>query len=238
MRVESNPPAFLLELRNRGKNMRGIFNYNNGIFRAINKFIDCVFVSILWIIASLPIITFGASTTALYYTVRKVIRYERSGIWKEFWSSFKLNFKQSTIVGIILLVFYTVAVVCLYGVYSSAETMGTFSIILIFLILTACVTVWGIYVFAYTARFIMPTKTILKNCALIELANLASSLLICIVFVIAFFICFFVPIMFIMVPAYFMLICDLILSKIFRKYMSEEDLKQELEWLETEPDVL
>lgn len=35
-----------------------------------------------------------------------------------------------------------------------------------------------------------------------------------------------------------MLICDLILSKIFRKYMSEEDLKQEMEWIETEPDVL
>ena len=218
--------------------MRGIFNYNNGIFRAINKFIDCVFVSILWIVASLPVITFGASTTALYYTVRKVIRYERSGIWKEFWSSFKLNFKQSTIVGIILLVFYTVAVVCLYGVYASAESMGTFSIILIFLILTAFVTVWGIYVFAYIARFIMPTKTVLKNCALIELANLGSSLLICLVFIIAFFICFFVPVMFIMIPAYFMLICDLILSKIFRKYMSEEDLKQELEWLETEPEVL
>jgi len=218
--------------------MRGFFNYNNGVFRAINKFIDCVFVSLLWVVFSVPIITMGASTTALYYTVRKVIRYERSGVWKEFLSSFKLNFKQSTIVWAIVFLFYLIAMICLYGVYDSSDSVGVFSILLIYLMLTACVTVWAIYIFAYIARFVMTIAQIIKNCAFIALANLFWSFIICVVFIVAFMIVFFVPITVLMVPAYFMLICDLILARIFRKYMSPEDLEKELEWLETEPDIL
>ena len=214
--------------------MRRLFNYNNGIFRAINKFADCIFVSILWIIFSIPIFTIGASTTALYYTVRKVIRYERSNLWKEFWESFRLNFKQSTVVWCGLLVFYLVAIFCVYTAYLNSESIGIFSVILIFLLLTSVVTTWAIYVFAYISRFVMATGKVLKNCTLIEVANLFWSFLIGVVFMIAFMICFFVPITFLVVPAYFMLVCDLILSKVFRKYMSQEDLKQELLWIETE----
>ena len=214
--------------------MRGFFNYHNSIFRAINKFVDCIFVSILWIIFSIPIITMGASTTALYYTVRKVIRYERSGVWKEFWNAFRLNFKQSTTVWCSLLVFYLVAIFCVYTAYLNSESIGVFSVILIFLLLTSIVNTWAIYVFAYMARFEMPTRKVVKNCALIELANFAWSVLISLVFIISFIICFFVPIAFVVVPAYFVLICDLILARVFRKYMSKEDLEQELLWMETE----
>ena len=214
--------------------MRGFFNYHNGIFRAINKFVDCIFVSILWFIFSIPIITIGASTTALYYTVRKVIRYERSNIWKEFWNSFRINFKQSTTVWCGLLVFYLVAIFCVYTAYLNSESIGVFSVILIFLLLTSIVNTWAIYVFAYMARFEMQISKIVKNCALIELANFAWSVLISLVFIISFIICFFVPIAFVVVPAYFVLICDLILARVFRKYMSKEDLEQELLWLETE----
>ena len=218
--------------------MRGFFNYNNGIFRAINKFTDCIFVSILWLIFSIPIITLGASSAALFHTVRKVIRYERSTVWKEFFASFKQNFKQATIVWSGLLLFYVCAVLCLYGVYAGEDRIGTSSIIVIFLLLTGIVTVWAIYTFAYIARFYMPTKIILKNCTLIELANLSWSVLLFVVFFIAFWVCFFVPVTFVAVPAYFALICELILSKIFRKYMSKEDLEKELEWLESEPEDL
>ena len=96
------------------------------------------------------------------------------------------------------------------------------------------VNTWAIYVFAYMARFEMQISKIVKNCALIELANFAWSVLISLVFIISFIICFFVPVAFAVVPAYYVLICDLILARVFRKYMSKEDLEQELLWMETE----
>ena len=155
-------------------------------------------------------------------------------MWKEFWESFKLNFKHSTTVWCGLLVFYLVAIFCVYTAYLNSESIGVFSVILIFLLLTSIVNTWAIYVFAYMARFEMQISKIVKNCALIELANFAWSVLISLVFIISFIICFFVPVAFAVVPAYYVLICDLILARVFRKYMSKEDLEQELLWMETE----
>ena len=72
--------------------------FDNKIFQMLEKIIDCIYSSILWFIFSLPLITAGASTTALYYTVNKVIRYDRGNMSKEFFKAFKSNFRQSTLV--------------------------------------------------------------------------------------------------------------------------------------------
>lgn len=210
--------------------MSGIFNYNKGVFHAINKFADCILVSVLWLVFSLPVVTVGASTSALYYTVNKVIRNERSSVWKEFWSSFKLNFKQSTIVWIGVLLIYAVAAVCCAAAFVGSKAIGLPGIIVIYFVLTAYVAICAIYMFAYIARFVMPTKVVVKNCALIAIANLPWSILLYVVFVISGVLCVIFPIALVMVPAYYMMIADMILKKVFRKYMSAEDLERDLEW--------
>lgn len=47
------------------------FNWDNIVFQMLGKLVDCVWVSILWVICCIPVFTIGASTTALYYTVHK-----------------------------------------------------------------------------------------------------------------------------------------------------------------------
>ena len=74
------------------------------LFEGMAYIINIIYVSVLWILFSIPIITIGASSTALYYTVTKVIRHGRSYIFREFWQSFKSNLKQSTAVWLIYLV--------------------------------------------------------------------------------------------------------------------------------------
>ena len=53
------------------------FNWDNIVFQMLGKLVDCVWVSILWVICCIPVFTIGASTTALYYTVHKSIRGDR-----------------------------------------------------------------------------------------------------------------------------------------------------------------
>lgn len=212
--------------------MRGIFNYNKGIFNAINKFTDCLFVSILWLVFSIPMITFGASTTALYHTVHKVIRDERGSVWKEFWNAFKLNFKQSTEVWAGILLIYIIVAIGSYFLFAGLGNARWTSVIIGFCILTAFVVICSSYIFAYIARFVKPTKEIIKNCVLILIANLPWSVLLYVVLVVSVVICIVYPIAAFVVPAYCVMIHDIILQKIFRKYMSEEDLEQEQEWEE------
>lgn len=86
--------------------MAGFFNYENKLMTGLNKIFDCMFVSALWCILSIPIVTIGATTSALYYAVNKSIRHSRGYAYKEFLSAFKLNFKQSTIVWLVNLLLH------------------------------------------------------------------------------------------------------------------------------------
>lgn len=61
-----------------------------------NKLADMVMISALWGILSLPVITMGASTSALYYAVVKAVREDKAYAAASFWSAFKTNLKQST----------------------------------------------------------------------------------------------------------------------------------------------
>ena len=79
---------------------------NNSVIDGINRIVDSVILCFLFLLCSIPIFTIGASTTALYYTMLKVVQNDRSYISKEFFSCFKKNFKQSTLVWLMLLGIY------------------------------------------------------------------------------------------------------------------------------------
>lgn len=68
---------------------------------------NLVVLHVLWVVYSLPIITIGASTTALYYSCMKMIRTNEGYVHRNFHHSFKQNFKQSTIIWLGMVVLLT-----------------------------------------------------------------------------------------------------------------------------------
>ena len=60
-------------------------------------------LNILWFLCCIPIVTIGASTTALYYTSLKIVRGEDHSLARMFFKSFRENFRQSTVLWLILL---------------------------------------------------------------------------------------------------------------------------------------
>ena len=81
--------------------MEKFLNSDSGVMRALSKIFDMGFLTLIYLVFCIPIVTIGAATTSLYYVSAKVIRHNRSYVWREFWSSFKTNFVQSTIVWVI-----------------------------------------------------------------------------------------------------------------------------------------
>lgn len=49
--------------------MFGLFKYDSPFVQICNKIVDCICLSVLWLVTSLPVLTIGASTTALYYAI-------------------------------------------------------------------------------------------------------------------------------------------------------------------------
>lgn len=100
--------------------MRDFFSYDGPVMTFLSKVADLMLLNVLTLICCLPIVTIGASLTAAHYTALKLCRHE-GYIRKNFWKSFKENFKQSTIVWIILLIYIVIAVLSL-AILSSANT--------------------------------------------------------------------------------------------------------------------
>ena len=205
--------------------MRGWFSYDGVINRVLSKAMDCMYLSLLWIVCCIPLFTVGAATTALYYTVNKVVRYDKSGIWREYWHSFRLNFKQATVIWLILLLLYGLLITSCYAAYQLYIVGQIPKIMLIFLIaLVAVLTMWAIYLFPYLARFNNTTRQLMKNCGWFMLMNFVWSVLLFAIFVAVVVCSLFVPMGFVVLPSVGMLACNYILEIIFRRYMAEEDL--------------
>ena len=203
--------------------MGKFFSYDGGLIRILNKLVDCVFLSVLFLLFSLPIITFGASSTALYYTANKVIRRDRSHVWREFWGAFKANFKQSTIVWLILMVLYWILVAnCLLMRQWSQTALLVFYAIFIVLI-----TVWALYMFPHIARFENKITAMMKNCAFMSIRHLVNSLVLLVLFALAIVVLLMWPILILVIPALHAVLQTLIFEPLFRKYMSDEDLEAE-----------
>lgn len=64
---------------------------------------DLMILNVLFIVCSIPIITMGASITALYGVFLKKLREKDISVFKEFLNGFKIHFKKSTIVWLIIL---------------------------------------------------------------------------------------------------------------------------------------
>lgn len=208
--------------------MAGFFNADNKLWTSVNTAVDAILLSILWLITCIPVITIGAATTAYYYTTHKVIRNQRSGIWSEYWSSFKENFKQATKTWLIFLaifvVFYFDINICLAYLEADAK-IGM--MVYFFYGLLAVVLIWFVYVFAYMARFEDTMKVTLKNAAIMAFSNPAKSLLVLVLMVGALLAgWYFLPLIW-LIPAIAMTLINVVLEKVFRKYMSEEDLEEE-----------
>ena len=82
--------------------MSNWLNPDNKFFSFMGKAFDLVAINVVWLILCIPIITIVPATTAMYYAVVKVIRRERSYALKEFFRSFKRNFKQGALYSLLL----------------------------------------------------------------------------------------------------------------------------------------
>ncbi len=210
--------------------MSNFFNADNKLWSGINSAVDAILLNILWLITCIPIITIGAATTAYYYTNHKVIRNQRSGIWTEYWSSFKGNFKQATKTWLIFLVIFVLMYldINICSQYLQAgQKIG--AMMYLFYGLLAITLIWFAYVFAYMARFENTMKETLKNAAAIAATNPLSSLLVLVIFAAALFAGWLIPLLIWFIPALAITLLNLVIEKVFRKYMAPEDLEAEQE---------
>ena len=160
------------------------FSYESKFSQLLLKLSYSCYLNLLWLICSLPIVTIGASTTALYYASLKLIREEENSVTRQFFRSFRENFRQATVLWLILLgvgLFLAGDGYILYHLRQSAE--GSLAVLwtLILAVVIAASIVYVIvllYVFPLLASVSNTNRAMLKNAFLIGTHYLFATILV------------------------------------------------------------
>ena len=152
----------------RGIVMR-FFSYDSKFSQLVLRICWACYLNLLWFVFSIPVITIGASTTALYYVSLKIVREEEHNITGLFLRAFKQNFKQATVLWLIMLAigsilggdFYILA-------HLRSHTTGSLAVFwTLLLALVIAVTVLYviilIYLFPLTASVVNTNLAMIKN---------------------------------------------------------------------------
>lgn len=207
--------------------MGELFNVNNKFFSGMNKMVDSIFVTMLWIIGCIPIVTIGASTTALYYTVHKSIYHSQGYVFSEFRHAFKTNFKQSTIVWLILFAvgaFLGTDAYLTYQLKNAGDKVGNiFYFIILFLIIEFIIT---IYIFPYISRFSDDIKTTFKNAAFMAFGNPFKTLMMILTSLAVVYMVYVLPLLIVVAPTLYMLGIEQFMEKIYTKFVPQEKVQE------------
>lgn len=201
--------------------MNGLFSINSPLWNLMNKAIHFLWLSILWFVCSIPVVTVGASTTALYHVMLKYARDEEGYITSSFFHGFRQNVKQATIIWGILLVISIILGIDFILYYRSGQT-GALSLLFmtLFFSLLLALLLMNIYVYAVLAKFRNSTGHIIKNSLIMALSHWPSgiAMLMLSLLILALGFLAFPPILF-LAPAGICYVNSKFLVRIFDKYI-------------------
>lgn len=137
------------------------FSVDGPLYRFFSRLWDVIVLNFLWLLFSLPIVTVGASTVAVYSVTLKMVDETEGYVGRQFIKAFKENWKQGIPLGLL-------GMFCTYVVYLDFEMFraieGQPILFLIFGILA--IGVFGaafLYAFALSARYENTLMNTLKN---------------------------------------------------------------------------
>lgn len=165
--------------------MGTLFAFDSPLWRSIDRILRFLWLSILWFICSIPIITIGASTTALYSVMLKYVKNNDGYLTASFLKAFRENFKQATAV---LLIFGGIGILLFTGLifYFQMQTTGVFRLIMMTIFLSICVSFLLInqLVYPLLAAFDNTVARTVFNASVMALTHLPQGILVFTLFII------------------------------------------------------
>lgn len=143
--------------------MRRLLDINNPIIRFLIALFDIMALSVLWTVFSLPIVTMGAASAALYSAAYTHVRRGDDYLWNSFWTAFKENFRRSTLCWLVALAVLGLLIgdaLILRSLVLQGYSMGwMYGVTLALLVLALT---WTVYLAAYAARFDGTVREVLR----------------------------------------------------------------------------
>lgn len=179
------------------------FSYDSKFSQLMLRFCYACWLNLLWFVCSLPVLTVGASTAALYSVTLKLVRGEEGDVTSSFFRALRSNFKQATVIWLVMLglgLFLGLDGYVLYHLRQTAAGPAVVLWTLLLAVVIAAAVMYVIvltYVFPLTARVQNTSRAMVVNSFLIGTHYLFCTILVFAIHFAVFFVTvrFFTPLM-------------------------------------------
>lgn len=113
--------------------MRKLFDADSGLMRGLSRLTDLVLLNLLFILTSIPLVTIGASASALYSVFFRWHRQEESGYVKAYFHAFARDFKEATVLWLAFVVFMAISIFDIWFFFYQTEPLSYLGVLFGFL---------------------------------------------------------------------------------------------------------
>lgn len=206
--------------------MGRFFSLDSPVMATLSRMADLMLLNVLVLVMCIPIITIGPTITAMHFVLFKMVRKEEGYVFAPFFKSFRQNFKQAAISGMIVIAVIIIFIIDFRIINESGlQFANTLRIALLACGVIGAMTL--MYIFPLFARFTNTIRGTFKNALFMSILSLPKTILmiaVCIlpVILLAFSINMFPLVMLLGItgPGY---VCALLYSGTFKRFEPEEE---------------
>lgn len=213
--------------------MGKLFDMESPVMRFLGLVGDMLILNIMVMICCIPIITVGAAYTAMHYVILKIVRGEEGYLVRGFFKSFVRNFKQATLLWLLMLLVIGIFVGDAF-IFSYSGVAFSRTVVIAVLAVAVILLLVSMYVFPVLARFDNTIRNTLKNAALLAFLNLPKTILMAVFYALPLVIGYLSPYSYIYLfmfgislPAYG---AAWLYSGIFKKYEPEPEVVSDMDF--------
>ena len=151
--------------------MKNFFKMEGKFFNILSKISDLLWLNVLTIVCSVPIITAGASITAMYSVTLSMVKKEEGYLTRDFFKAFASNFLQATAMWAVLLGGASVILADVHIIGNYAPQFQTWLLIPMCFIVIVLLALY-LYAFPLQAYFKNTIRGTLGNALKLSLAHL------------------------------------------------------------------
>lgn len=203
-------------------NLNGIFNPQNRFWSFMEKIMNLCVLGFLWLIFSIPLVTAGAATVALYQYTLRLSRNEEGYVWRTFIQGFRSNFLQATALWLIMAAAGAFLILDLYGCQYLPGPSGVkwaMRVLLTSLLLVYVLA--SLYIFPLVAFFRTTVRKALVHSFVMAVGNLYVSVTVLVIYAIGGIAAYFMPMLFMVWFSLASYGASCLLGPVFRRYVED-----------------
>ncbi len=154
--------------------MRNLFDPGGMLMRAMSDLASLVVLNLLTLLFCVPVITAGASLSAMYYVLYQMADRGEGKVARTFLREFRSNLKSGVPLTLIFLAILGIGAME-YRLFQGMDGAARLMIAFLYAgaVLLMCLFVW---VFPLTAKFVYSTGAVLKNAMILAVMHLVRTL--------------------------------------------------------------